>query len=53
MATSTEISELKINYLTEAQYNSALSNNQINSNEIYMTPSSDGEEFSGATTSAK
>lgn len=37
----TQINELKINYLTEAQYEEALVNNEINDNEIYMTPSSE------------
>lgn len=36
--TETKIDELKINYLTEAQYQTALSNGEINENEIYMTP---------------
>ena len=34
----TQINELKINYLTEAQYEEALVNNQISDDEIYMTP---------------
>ena len=40
MATKTEtlINELKINYLTEELYQEALVNNEINENEIYMTP---------------
>lgn len=38
MATTTDLSVLKINYLTQAQYNTALSNNTINANEIYFTP---------------
>lgn len=38
--TETFLSELKINYLTEEQYKQAVSNNQINDNEIYMTPTS-------------
>lgn len=37
-ATETLVNELKINYLTEEQYQTALTNNQINENEIYMTP---------------
>ena len=39
MATTTDLSVLKINYLTQAQYNTALSNNTVNSNELYLTPS--------------
>lgn len=44
MATKTEtlITELKINYLTEEQYQEALINGEINDNEIYMTPVSYG-----------
>lgn len=38
MATTTDLSTLKINYLTEAQYNVALANNEINANELYLTP---------------
>ena len=45
MATTTDLTTLKINYLTQAQYDNALTNNQINSNELYLTPSSS----SGAT----
>lgn len=37
MATETKLNELKINYLTEAQYEAAKTNNQINDNELYMT----------------
>lgn len=36
--TETLVNELKINYLTEEQYQTALENNQINEDEIYMTP---------------
>lgn len=36
--TTTNLSTLKINYLTEEQYQDALENQQINENEIYMTP---------------
>lgn len=38
MATTTDLSTLKINYLTQAQYNTALANNTINANELYFTP---------------
>lgn len=38
MATTTDLSTLKINYLTQAQYDNALANNQINTNELYLTP---------------
>nr|DAE28640.1 MAG TPA: hyaluronidase [virus sp. ctmTa7] len=36
--TETDISTLKINYLSESAYKTALSNGEINENEIYMTP---------------
>lgn len=36
--TTTNLSTLKINYLTEEQYQDALENQQINEDEIYMTP---------------
>ena len=39
MATTTNLTTLKINYLTEEQYQTEVSNNRINENEIYMTPS--------------
>ena len=52
MATKTEtkIDELKINYLSESDYNTALSNGELNENEIYMTPISNSG-ISDATTS--
>ena len=40
MATTINLDTLKINYLTQAQYDTALNNNQINSNQLYFTPSS-------------
>lgn len=40
MATTTDLSTLKINYLTQEQYDTALANGQINSDELYLTPSS-------------
>ena len=40
MATTTNLSSLKINYLTQEQYDTALAGGNINENEIYMTPSS-------------
>ena len=39
MATTTSVSPLRINYLTQAQYDAALANNTINANEFYFTPS--------------
>ena len=38
MPTTTNLTTLKINYLTQAQYDDALANNQINSDELYFTP---------------
>lgn len=43
MATTQDLSTLKINYLTQEQYNTALTNNEINSDEIYLTPQDNGE----------
>ena len=40
MATTTTLDTLKINYLTQAQYDAALTAGTINENELYMTPSS-------------
>lgn len=47
MSTTTDLSTLKINYLTQAQYDTALTNNQINANELYFTPSSGSFEIGG------
>lgn len=41
MSTTTNVSTLKINYLTQSQYDTALSNNLINENEIYLTQTED------------
>lgn len=38
MSSVTNLTELNINYLTQDQYDTALANNEINENEIYMTP---------------
>lgn len=51
MATTTDVSPLKINYLTQSQYNTALANNQINANELYLTPADDTVNISIATNS--
>lgn len=50
MSTTTNLDTLKINYLTQAQYQTALDGGQINDNEIYLTPSSDcgGEVYTAA-----
>ena len=44
MPTTTDITTLKINYLTKAQYEQALAQGQINENELYFTP--DGYKLS-------
>nr|DAG64117.1 MAG TPA: hypothetical protein [Caudoviricetes sp.] len=38
MATTTNVKDFKINYLTEAQYAEAKSGGTLDSNQIYMTP---------------
>lgn len=40
MSTTTNLDTLKINYLTQAQYDAALADDQINENELYLTPAS-------------
>ena len=35
---TTDINTLKIHYLTQTEYETALANNQINENELYFTP---------------
>lgn len=42
----TSLNELKINYLTEEQYNNAKNSGNINNNELYMTPD-DGSNGEG------
>lgn len=39
MPTTTNLNNLTINYLTQAQYDAAVLNNTINENQIYLTPS--------------
>ena len=41
MSTTTDLTTLKINYLTQAQYEEAVSGGSINEDEIYMTPASE------------
>ena len=41
MATTTTVTELKINYLTQAQYDTELAAGRIDENQIYMTPSAE------------
>lgn len=43
MSSVTNLTELNINYLTQAQYDTALANDEINENEIYFTPSTNSD----------
>ena len=43
--TTTNIPTLKINYLTKAQYDTALANNEINENELYFTEIPNDAEY--------
>jgi len=43
MASTQNLTEFKINYLTQEQYNIALQNGQINSDELYFTPEDRGK----------
>lgn len=38
MSTTTDLTTLKINYLTQAQYDAAKTGGEINQNELYFTP---------------
>ena len=39
MSTTTDLTTLKINYLTQEQYETALENEEIEDNELYFTDS--------------
>lgn len=41
MSTTTTLTEFKINYLTQAQYDAAVSGGTVNADELYLTPSAD------------
>lgn len=43
MSTITNLDKLKINYLTQEQYDTAAENNELNENELYFTPGSTEE----------
>lgn len=45
MSTTTNISTLKINCLTQAQYDAAVEGGTINENELYLTPADDTASF--------
>ena len=47
MSTTTDLTTLKINHLTQAQYDEAMENDEINENEIYMTPNTYNEIWVG------
>lgn len=52
--TTTELETLKINYLTQEMYEDALENDEINDNELYLTPSGgDGTSIPTANTIAE
>ena len=51
MSTTTDLTTLKINLLTEAQYAEAISQGTINANELYLTPTSGGS--GGTVTSVR
>jgi hypothetical protein len=45
MATNTKLDSLVINYLTQSQYDSAKNAGTLNTNQIYMTPASNGSTY--------
>lgn len=45
MSTTTDLTTLKINYLTEAQYEAEKQGGTVNENELYMTPSQTDEHL--------
>lgn len=49
MSTTTDLTTLKINYLTQEQYEEALRQGQINPNELYFTPDSLGGSVQDVT----
>lgn len=51
MSTTTNISTLKINYLSQAQYDAAAASNLINEDELYLTP--DAGNYISSSTTAK
>ena len=50
MATTTNLTTLKINYLTQAQYDTAKAGGDINPDELYFTPSTSGAAFGSLET---
>ena len=51
MATTTNLNSLVINYLTQAQYDSAVSGGTIDANQLYLTPDSTSDEKVAQSTS--
>ena len=51
MSSITDLSTLKINYLTNAQYEAALTSNLLNPNELYLTPATPNIYCGSATPS--
>lgn len=52
MATTTPLNKITINYLTQEQYDTAVSGGTINENQLYMTPGGNGGEKIITSTSA-
>ena len=53
MSTTTDLTTLKINYLTQAQYEAAVAQGLINSNELYFTPEMSNWENGSGTDSVQ
>jgi len=50
MPNVTSLNELKINYISEEDYQTLLKNNLVNSNEIYITPKTTKDDLEGYLT---
>ena len=53
MSTTTDLNVLKINYLSQAQYDEALENDEIDDNELYLTPALSPTDVPTANTISK
>ena len=53
MSTTTDLNVLKINYLSQAQYDEALENDEIDDNELYLTPAPSPTDVPTANTISK
>lgn len=49
MSTTTNLNTLKINYLTEAQYDAEVQGGTVDENALYMTPDSGGSSWTDVT----